>query len=684
MLDIIGNIKIDESKPERVDYFIACLKSWEFFKEHCKVILNIEGASDELLRKVKRTFEECKFDGYVSSVNSSKYGKVYCELIAMGENEFIHNFIEDHFALIDDAETMSRILNTMKELNVDVLKTSFFQIEQNSRNTVKGATTMEHGKIFRMNAENHIEYGRHYGSRYFLGVNFLTTRDFAIKFWNRDIGHRPHEYEIDVYKPEWEHTCMIPSMEIQCAVDDDHGEPNTCLLKRNEEKFERIYNIGGYPLSEKQREAILQKPEPNETLIASEEKQSDKFEGRKITVKERDTIAFCVADPKFVFNDLLSENIEYLNPINVRWADVILSGTYLLGKQSEELEARFAKFIGKKYCITVKNCTDALMMTVRYILRERPDATVILPNFGAYPTAIAVKNCTDNIYFVDVDESLTIDVTKLPDVKPVGNSSNGLKNGIIIPVHLFGNHANMKAIRRYADANGHIIIEDCAQSTGSGSGQVGEFSCFSFYPTKPLGTMGDGGAICTNDKTAYEELLKMRNYGLASPSPSRTSGGGSGIEIPLAEVLEASIIHAGINSRMGELECAVVNAKLDSFEQFFEKRRAIASRYKKIIAGIRINSNCIYHQFPVLFNEREKIIAELRAREIPFMIHYPQHISELPVFQNPPLEGEGREGAKVGFRVNDKIISLPCHPFMQEEHIQKVEEFLTEYKSYEY
>lgn len=668
MLDIIGNIKIDESKPERVDYFIACMKSWAFFREHCKVILNIEGASDELLRKVKRTFEECKFDGHVSSVNSSKYGKVYCELIAMGESEFILNFIEDHFALIDDAETMSRILNTMKELNVDVLKTSFFQIEQNSRNTVKGATTMEHGKIFRMNAENHIEYGRHYGSRYFLGVNFLTTRDFALKFWNRDMGHRPHEYEIDVYKPEWEHTCMIPSMEIQCAVDDDHGEADTCLLKRAEEKWNNIFNLKEIPATQKV-EVRSEKSEVEEPAVypplegaKGEEKiiteERDKFEGRKITVKERDAIAFCVAAPKFVFNDIRTENYSYHDEITIRISQVFESGIYLLGKQSGELEDRFAKFIGKKYCIAVKNCTDALMMTVRYLLRSRPDATVILPNFGAYPTAIAVKNCTDNIHFVDVDESLTIDVTKLPDVK----------NGIIIPVHLFGNHANMKAIRRYADANGHIIIEDCAQSTGSGSGQVGEFSCFSFYPTKPLSTMGDGGAICTNDKTAYEELLKMRNYGL---SPS---GGGKGEEI----------IHAGINSRMGELECAVVNAKLGSFEQFFEKRRAIASRYKKIIAGIRINSNCIYHQFTVLFNEREKIIAELTVREIPFMIHYPQHISEMPVFlPSPEGEGQGMR-SEVGFRVNDKIISLPCHPFMQEEHIQKVEEFLTEYKSYEY
>jgi dTDP-4-amino-4,6-dideoxygalactose transaminase len=232
---------------------------------------------------------------------------------------------------------------------------------------------------------------------------------------------------------------------------------------------------------------------------------------------------------------------------------------------------------------------------------------------------------------------------------------------------LFGNNANMRGIFKYAHANKHIIIEDCAQSTGSGSGVTGDFSVFSFYPTKPLGTMGDGGAICTDDLEAYEELKKLRFYGLSSPS----GGGGLG--------------EVGINSRMGELEAAVLNAKLDRFEELGAKRLQIAARYKKIITGMRINSNCVYHQFPVLFNDREEIIKVLKDYGIPFMIHYHHHVSELPVFtpRNPSPEGGGREGV-VGFRVNDKIISLPIHPFMHEDHIQMVEEFLHTVKRYEY
>lgn len=659
MLDIVGNLKIDETKPERVDYFIACMKSWEFFREHCRFYLNFENASDDFLRLVKRAIEECKYDGFVSSVSEKVYGKAYCELMDRGNNPFVLNFIEDHFTLIDDAETMSRILNTMKELKVDVLKTSFFQIEQNSRNTVKGATTMEHGKVFRMNEENHKEYGKHYGSRFYLGVNFLTTRDFAYKFWNRNMGHRPHEYEIGVYSKEWEHTCMIPAMEIQCAVDDDHGEENTCLLKRNEEKWNRIYNLKEQSQSEDvpllRGKGEVKFPEPsNEVPLLLEETE------KRFSVQRRDKL-IPESEP-FVFNNLKKENDLFIDEINKRWTDIIQSGIYLLGKQSQELETRLAKFLSVKHCLTVKNCTDAIMIVVKYILRTRPDATVILPNFGAYPTAIAVKNCTDKIHFVDVDESLTIDVKKLPQ---------DIKNGIVIAVHLFGNSANMKHLKRYCSGNGHILIEDCAQSLGSGCGNGGDFSVFSFYPTKPLGTMGDGGAICTNSKTAYQELLSMRNYGL---SPS---GGGKGEEI----------IYAGINSRMGELECAVVNAKLDKFEHLIEKRVAIANRYKKIVNSIHINSNCIYHQFPVLFNEREKIIEELKKENIPFMIHYPEHISDMDVFNSNRIEKINNQyvsSLPVGFRVNDKIISLPCHPFMTEEQIQQVEEFLRKHKQYEF
>lgn len=620
MLDIVGNIKVDESKPERVDYFIACLKSWQFFKAHCKIILSLESPSDHLMKLVKRTIEECGYNAHISkTTHPTNYGLHYSHLLNIGDNPFIINFIEDHFTIMDDKDWMIGLLNTMKKTGADVCLSSFFKIEKNSSHTLKNPIISDYGKIFYKGVENHKEYCRHYESRYYLGVNFITTRPFALKFWNRDNGTRPHDYEIAGHDPKWEHYFMIPDKEIQCAVDDDHGEAGTCMLNRKDPKWVLTFKPGISKIPNSEKEIIQQE-------------------------------AICevkpyIPAPLFTFNDLKEENTIFISDIEFRWNKIFKSAVYLLGSECTEMEERFSKLIGKKYCVAVKNGTDALMLAIQYALTQKPAAHIIVPNFGAYPTAIAAANLTDQIHFVDVDESLTIDVKKLPA---------DIKNGIIIPVHLFGNNCNMKIIKRYADQNNHIIIEDCAQSTGSGSGQVGDLSIFSFYPTKPLGTMGDGGAILTNDKKAYEWLLSMRFYGIKD-----------------------GIIHqAGVNSRMGELECAIVNAKIDKFEQLIEKRRTIVNRYKKIVDGIRINSNCIYHQFAVMFNEREKIIAELDKQKIPFMIHYPEHISDMPAFKHLKH--------KVGFKVNDKIISLPCHPFMHEEHIQKVESFLKEHKKYEY
>jgi len=655
MLDIVGNIKIDESKSERVDYFIACLKSWEFFKDHCAFYLYLESPSDELLTRVNRTMGDYGYSYFVEGFNaeSSKrsYGKNYMQLLKKGTNPFVLNFIEDHFTILDDPEFMKGMLNTMHTSGADVLKSSFFKIEQNSSTTLKRATVSDYGKTFLASEKNHHEYQRHYGSRYYLGVNFITKREFALKFWDRNHGPRPHEYEISTYSKQWEHTCMIPSREIQCAVDDDHGEEGTCLMARKEEKWERIFNnrqvaqpiVEEVPVMEEVKVILEEEPVPvSEKIIEPEVHRVFKNEE---LIKMPYLASKQISSDGFFFNDLKTENDFFADKINARFSNVLKSGTALLGKQTMEMEERLAKLVGKKYCIAVKNGTDALIIALKCVLTQRPNAKVILPNFGAYPTAIAVKNCTDNIHFVDVDASLTIDVTKLPE---------DVRNGVIIPVHLFGNNCNMKQIRRYAEQNDHIIIEDCAQSLGSGSGQHGEISCFSFYPTKPLGTIGDGGAICTDSEEAFRIMSSIRFYGMD----------------------EYKITHAGINSRMGELECAVVNAKMYKFQEFSQKRMVIASRYKSIVDGIRVNSNCIFHQFTVLFNEREKVILALQLAKIPFMIHYTEHISNMPVFSY--LDH------KVGFQVSDKIISLPCHPFMQEHQIEQVEEFLKAHKQYEY
>jgi dTDP-4-amino-4,6-dideoxygalactose transaminase len=343
------------------------------------------------------------------------------------------------------------------------------------------------------------------------------------------------------------------------------------------------------------------------------------------------------------FLDLAEENRLFNDEIQKEFHQVYTNGVYLLGPQLQRLENSFAQHIGKSYAVGVKNCTDATMMLVKHLLK--PGMPIILPNFGANPTSVACRNFTDNIYYVDVDESMTIDPNKLPDVK----------NGIVIPVHLFGNNCQIEKIKDYCKQNNHVLIEDCAQSTGSGSGKDGDYSVFSFYPTKPLGSMGDGGMICLNDQEESEFFKKFRFYGQN----------------------KGRVEFVGINSRIDEFQASVVLAKMNSYQKLNDKRIEIATRYKKIINSYKVNSKSVYHIFSVLFNDREKVIESLNDMQIPYMIHYHHHVSELPSL-------EGKNKRDVGFRVSDKIISLPCHPYLSENDIQKVEDFLYSVRNQEY
>lgn len=343
------------------------------------------------------------------------------------------------------------------------------------------------------------------------------------------------------------------------------------------------------------------------------------------------------------FVDLQAENQAFKKDINEELMSVYNSGCYLLGPKLEKLEKEFSNKIGVSYGVGVKNCTDAIMMLVKKL--HKNNMPIILSNFGAYPTSVACRNITDNIHYVDVDASMTIDPNKLPDVK----------NGIVIPVHLFGNNCQTDKIKEYCKLNNHVLIEDCAQSTGSGSGKDGDYSVFSFYPTKPLGSMGDGGMICLNNKDEAEYFKKYRFYG-------QNNG-----------VVEL----VGINSRMDEMQASIVLAKLSKFESLNEKRNEIANRYKKIVKGYRVNTKSVYHLFTVLFENRDDVIKEMNDRDIPYMVHYKAHVTDYQALR-------GINNNDVGVRISDKILSIPCHPYLSEDEIQKVEQFLYSVRSKEH
>lgn len=382
--------------------------------------------------------------------------------------------------------------------------------------------------------------------------------------------------------------------------------------------------------------------------------EADKYLPKKL---QKSIIFFGkLKDMKFI--DLQSEYQYFKKDIDTAISEVIRSGEYLFGKQLEKLETDFSKLFGKKYAIGLKNCTDALFIVLKRIEQIKgKDYPIILPNFTAYPDGVVCKNITSNIHYIDVDSTFTIDIDKLP---------KDIKNGVIVPVNLFGNNCNLTEIKNYADKNNHLILLDCAQSCGSSNSyDDSDYDVFSFYPTKNLSCYGDGGMILTNSKEDMEYFKKIRFYG---------------------QERGKVVLEHGVNSRMDEIQCGIINVKLNKFQKLNDARISIAERYKKIIKGINTEKNkvgirftnnprCVYHQFPVLFNERDKTIKELNKREIPYMIHYPYHLPDMK-----PLRGKHNE---VGYRINDKIISLPVHPFLKEIEIQQIEEFLDEFKGYE-
>lgn len=341
-----------------------------------------------------------------------------------------------------------------------------------------------------------------------------------------------------------------------------------------------------------------------------------------------------------LFCDIKKEYLFFKQEIDRKILQVMESGKTFFGKETESLESFFRSYTGHKHAIAVKNCTDAIILVLKKI--HEKGMTIILPNFGAYPTAVACKNITDNIYYVDVDENFTIDINKLPDK---------IKNGIIIPVHLFGNACNMPEIMDYADRNNHIVIEDCAQSTGNYlCGHLGDFSVFSFYPTKPLASMGDGGMICTSSDKA-KEIRRLAFYGQEN-----------------GEVKEV-----GINSRIDEIQAGIINVKAYKYLRLIAKRQNIAEKYNEALQ--KPSRESVYHQYPVMVKDRQKVIEILNKNNIPFMIHYPKHVSEIPA-----LSGINNE---VGFRVAENIISLPIHAMLEDEEVETIVGGLNDIKNFQ-
>ena len=336
------------------------------------------------------------------------------------------------------------------------------------------------------------------------------------------------------------------------------------------------------------------------------------------------------------------------------------SGWYVLGKELESFEKKFADFIGMAHGVGVNSGQDALILAVRALGIGEGDEVITQSN--AY--IASVFGITENgatPVFVEPDKYFGMDPEKL-------EAAITPRTKAIIPVHLYGHPCDMTRIKAIADKHGIPVIEDCAQCHGStvGGKKAGSFStisCFSFYPTKPLGAFGDAGICLTNDPELAEKLRMLRFYGSRKKYVSEITG---------------------INTRMDEIQAAMLSVGLDYISEETEMRRGIAAKYLKGITNpliklpeIRDDSTHVYHIFGILCEKRDQLMAFLAENGVQGGIHYP-----IPPHLSPCFDylGFKKGDFPIGEYYADHELSLPIYAGMPEDEVDHVISVLNAFK----
>ena len=335
------------------------------------------------------------------------------------------------------------------------------------------------------------------------------------------------------------------------------------------------------------------------------------------------------------------------------------SGWYVLGRQVKEFEAELAEFWGVRHAVGVGSGLDALELSLCALGCRAGDKVLTTP-VSAFATTLAIVRLGAVPVFVDTDESGLVDLAAAGETF---RSDTSIR--FFVPVHLFGNSLDLDRLRSLAREYEVTIVEDCAQSIGSewqgeATGTAGAAGATSFYPTKNLGAMGDGGAVLTNDSELANGVAVLRDYGQSAK-------------------YQHSVI--GYNSRLDELQAALLRrAGLPRLKRWTERRREVASRYLSEIrhGSVRLpcasmRSHSCWHLFPVMVEPGHKtsFMNELKSRGVLTGEHYPQAIPDQEAMNTVPFEiaGSGIERAR---RFCSTEVSLPIHPYLQDEEVSAV------------
>lgn len=349
---------------------------------------------------------------------------------------------------------------------------------------------------------------------------------------------------------------------------------------------------------------------------------------------------------------ILNQKNKIINSIK----KVIENGVYIKGNQTELFEHRFTKYLKAKYCIGTGNATDSIFLSLKAIGIKKNDE-VITTSLTATATGLAIKNAGAKIKFLDVCEKcFCMNINNL-------EKSLTKKTKAIVYVHLYGQSCNMEYLKKICKKKNIYLIEDCAQSAGGSYknkklGTYGDISCFSFFPTKNLPCIGDGGAIVTNNFKFYKKIKSMSQYGWDKKRNS---------------------IYQGINSRLDEIQSAILNVNLNEINRMNLERRKIAKYYLNNIKNTKIllpknvkDSHHVYHLFVIRVKNRTKLLRILEAGNIFCGIHY-----KLPVHKQKIFKIKNK--LKLTEKISSEIVSLPIYPGLKQTDQDRVIKILNNF-----
>lgn len=353
------------------------------------------------------------------------------------------------------------------------------------------------------------------------------------------------------------------------------------------------------------------------------------------------------------FVDLKKQYGAIQGAVDDRIRQVLNHGRFILGPEVDELEERLADYVGVDHCIAVANGTDALQIALM-AAGVGPGDEVLSPAFSYIATAETIAVLGAKPAYVDVEaDTYNIDATKL-------ETAINEKTKAVIPVSLYGQCADFDEINAVAAAHGLTVIEDGAQSFGASykdrrSCGLSKIACTSFFPSKPLGCYGDGGALFTDDDELARVIRQIAQHG---------------------QDRRYHHVRVGINSRLDTLQAAVLLAKLEVFDDEIEHRAEVAARYGTLIAQngmaeiqqpvIREDRNSVYAQYTIRVSERERIQAKLKDDGIPTAVHYP-----LPLNRQPAVQ-DLRVSVPVSELASREVMSLPMHPYLSQPDQERI------------